>query len=136
MSGNRLIWLRLCGFEANPQLVRTRAPLLDAVCHARGQGRRHGGTYDANSIAWKLAYASTTSWSKAFDELVQAFGGLRQIEQMVADIAPRQRSIEYWIPARGSPLQENNYIESSTLAQMTHLGLDLGFEFPEFEDEY
>lgn len=55
---------------------------------------------------------------------------------MVADLAPRQRLIEYWIPARGSPLQENNYIEASTLAQMTHLGLDLGFEFPEFEDEY
>ncbi|MCC6919001.1 MAG: hypothetical protein IT548_07335 [Alphaproteobacteria bacterium] len=132
MPGNRLIWLRLKGFEADPQAVRSYAPSLSAVVHAKGEERRHGGVFDANAVAWSLAFASQAPLSQAFQGLVGAFGGVNELQEMLADVSPCERLVEYWIPVRGSPLPENNFVDATTLAELARLNFD---QFPEFDGE-
>ena len=60
---------------------------------------------------------------------MQALGGWEAVERLLTGLAPSEAMLQFTLPIKGSPHQENNFLTAVTLSHLGRLHLDLGFEF-------
>lgn len=129
---SRHVALWLYGFNADPYEVMAAFLGVQFFAKRRGEGpnvRNRPGPL----LVIKHEFNNRKYWGDAVKELIELLGGVENLDRLLKSISATEQNIDFLIPVRGSPLQENNFVAADTIGLLARLNLGLGFDFPHFD---
>jgi hypothetical protein len=131
-DADRHVDLWLSDFAEDPYEVANTLPVRPFVVTRKGelQGIRCVPAR-RNLIIIRHSFTLAGTWSSAIDALMLLLGGWGAAQSLMVRLKPVECMVQFTLPIRTSPHQENNFIEAATLARLIRLKADLGFEFDE-----
>jgi hypothetical protein len=141
MPNIRYVDLWLQEFRDDPYKVAKKFPRPPSLIMRKGDPHRAYTKAPRNVLVYTYEFpyddpASPpfkTTWSEAIEGLMKSLGGWQKVYKICADLdGGHPPGIQFTLPVRGSPHQENNFIDLATLVRLTKLKADLGMEFSHY----
>ncbi len=132
---NRHLDLWLSNFQTEPQDI-VDALQVPAYLLAR-QGEPHGVRQlpaRQNLVIFRHDFNLDASWSEVIEALIMKLGGWEKMVEFLLRLGRVDRIMQFTLPVKNSPHQENNFVSAATLGRLAQLEIDLGFEFGSYQE--
>jgi hypothetical protein len=130
---SRYVSLWLSDFASDPHEVAEALPVRPYIVSREGapMGVRRLPTR-RNLLVYRRDFSIEDGWSEAVEALIGSLGGWDAVGTLLARLECREPMVQFQLPVRNSPHQENNFLDSATLRRLAELEVDLGMEFGEY----
>ena len=128
---DRSVDLWLGSFKQNPyELVDALQCKPYLIARQGDPHGRRGLPAQRNLLVFRKEFSVDVAWPQAIESLISTLGGWVEVEALIKRLDPGEEPlVQFNLPIRNSPHQENDFFPSSFLAKLVEFRLGIGFEF-------
>jgi hypothetical protein len=126
--------LWLSDFSQDPYEIAEAFPIRPFLVSRKGEptGRRQRSA-SRNLVIFRYVFTYDTPWQAAIEALIISLGGWEEVGQLFSRLDCANRLLQFTLPIRNSPHQENDWIDPTTLGRLATFEIDLGMQFGEYQ---